>query len=99
MELTVHDYVEAEALRTALATCFHLASGEERALRDKIALGGLDAEEHRVAEWGMTDAARRRMRYSLLHDRALNLVDQFRSAEVIEFPTPAEQRATAGKQE
>lgn len=100
MELHVNDFEETDALREALATCFYHASDEERALRDKLALGGLDENERRVTEHGMTEAARRRMRYSLLHDRVLNLIATMNSAEVIQFPAqPADYRPLVRNQE
>lgn len=71
--LPLYDQAETDAVHEALLTCFYLASDEERTLRDKLSLGGQDEVARRVTEWGMTEAARRRMRYSLLYDRVLAL--------------------------
>jgi hypothetical protein len=91
MDLPLNDVVEAEAVKTALATAFYAASDEERACRDVLHRLAPGSDEHRVTESGMVEAARRRMRYSLLHDRVLALIDAERvhhyQAEVVGFPT------------
>lgn len=93
MDLQLTDVVEAEAVRTALATAFYASSDEERYHRDQLAKLAPDAiDERRVTEHGMVEAARRRMRYSQLHDRVLNLIAEAQvhhySAEVSHFPDP-----------
>jgi len=93
LDLTLNDVTEAEAVRTALATAFNFASEEERFHRDALSrLGPEPTDERRLTENGMVEAARRRMRYSQLHDRVLNLIAEERvahySAEVSHFPTP-----------
>jgi hypothetical protein len=91
MDLPLNDVVEAEAVKTALATALYAASDEERACRDALSRLVPGSDEHRVTESGMVEAARRRMRYSLLYDRVLALIDGERvrhyQAEVVSFPT------------
>jgi hypothetical protein len=102
MELPLNDVTEAEAVKTALATAFYAASDEERACRDVLHRLVPGSDEHRVTESAMVEAARRRMRYSLLYDRVLALIDAERvahyQAEVVNFPTEAV-RAARGTQE
>jgi hypothetical protein len=88
MTLELKDAAEVEALVEALASCMYLARDEERQFELVLAAGrkahdaaedDLPCDDCRIADYSRAEAAKRAMRYSLLHDRALNLQAQSRT--------------------